>query len=139
MVYQINGTTVINQSRLLQNLIGYETSVVTLAGQSGSTTTSLDMNSGSCFVVTCTTNGSSTKTLSITNVPPGQTEATVFIQNTASGTPGPLTFTCSGYTIRTSSGTTFTKPSQNQLDAYSLWFWNIGADLFITHSMRNIS
>lgn len=141
MPYQINGTEVINQSRVLKNLVGYEGKVVTLASESGSGTTTCDLNLGNCFVITMTSAMTSAKTISFTNhsTANGVTDAIVFIKSTAAGTPGTLTFSASGHTIRTTDGATFTKPVQNQLDAYVAYFWGPGADCFITYAMRDIS
>ena len=103
MTYQSNGTTIINTNRVFANLAGYNTNVANLGNQVGSSTTNLNVNTGSCFVMNFTTDHTSAKTLAFTNIPAGEClEAVIFVTNsTGSGaTPGALSIIASGWTVR---------------------------------------
>lgn len=142
MTYQSNGTTIINTNRVFANLAGYNTNVANLGNQVGSSTTNLNVNTGSCFVMNFTTDHTSAKTLAFTNIPAGEClEAVIFVTNsTGSGaTPGALSIIASGWTVRSTDGQGWQKPLNGQQDAYSVFFFGPTSEMFVTYAMRNIS
>lgn len=140
MTYQANGTTLINTSRVFTNLTGVSTNVSDLGNQVGSSTTNLNLNTGNCFLINFTTDHTSTKTLTFTNVPSQSLEAVIFVTSStgSSSTPGSLIINASGWTVRTTDGVNFEKPINNQQDAYAVWFFGITNEMYVTYAMKDI-
>jgi 5-deoxy-D-glucuronate isomerase len=115
MAIQISGTTVINNSRLIQNLIGVEEPVVTI--NATTTTTTINLSLGSVFYI----NLQSNTTFTFSNPPANNIYRQVLIHIKRDATPNrTIAITNARYTDGLAPPYTTTANSLDVISAYTI-------------------